>query len=347
MGLIIIDGDVLCTDRMDGIHRFMIEILKRLDERIADENLEIHLIHRKRGTIKNLTLKNIKDVPLECRGKRYRMSVVPAYVKSTGGIYCSMSNDAVRCHNSIFTVMDLIPLSKLAHYPLKALLRMRLTYAAIKHYGSRIVTISNESKNDIVRKLGIEKERVTVVGTGYEHMNDIVADEGIFKKHPEIVSNEYYYAIGNQYPYKNFKWVKEVAARNPESTFVVAGAKTNIADGLDIDIKNMIYIGYVSDGENKALMAGAKAFIHPSKLEGFGLPPLEALSQGTPIIVANASCLPEIYGKTGHYIDPDNYDINIDELLEEKVEACDELLKKYSWDETAEQWLKIFFEASK
>jgi glycosyltransferase involved in cell wall biosynthesis len=82
-------------------------------------------------------------------------------------------------------------------------------------------------------------------------------------------------------------------------------------------------------------MENCKAFILPSYYEGFGLTPLEALSCGAPIIIARAASLPEIYGKTAHYIDPADTNVNLDELLKEPVEKPDHLLQKYSYDTAA------------
>jgi glycosyltransferase involved in cell wall biosynthesis len=84
-------------------------------------------------------------------------------------------------------------------------------------------------------------------------------------------------------------------------------------------------------------MERCKAFLLPSYYEGFGLTPLEALSCGAKIIVANAASLPEIYGKCAHYIDPYDTNVDLDELLKEPVEAPDSILEKYSYDTAAKQ----------
>ena len=97
---------------------------------------------------------------------------------------------------------------------------MKLVYARMKKYGRRFVTISETSKNDMVQKLGIKEKDITIVGTGYEHMNRIADSEEIFGKYPNIHKGKYYYAVGNQYPYKNFEWVRQAAKRNPDSQFV-------------------------------------------------------------------------------------------------------------------------------
>lgn len=342
MKTIIIDGEILCDERMDGIHRFMIETLSRIDRKLPDSGFKIEIVHSKGREIKGLDLKNIKTVALKKNRLTYRIITLPAYVKKKNGIYCSMSNDVILYKNSICTLMDLIPLSGLAKYPWKSLWKMKLIYRLIKRNSKLIVTISNASKNDIVQKLKVSPEKITLVGTGWEHMNRIQEDDSIFERFPDLEKGNYYYAIGNQYPYKNFKWVTEVAKRNPASRFVVAGKVTNIARPVEDSESNMLYVGYISDGEHKALLKNARAFLHPSKLEGFGIPPLEALSQGVSIAVSTASCLPEIYQDAAHYFDPDDYEVNLDRLMNEPVEGCEALLKKYSWDQVAKDWMDIF-----
>nr|MCR5404394.1 glycosyltransferase [Butyrivibrio sp.] len=100
--------------------------------------------------------------------------------------------------------------------------------------------------------------------------------------------------------------------------------------------------GYLSDSYVKTLMKYCKAFIQPSLSEGFGIPPLEALSVGAEIIVSNATCLPEIYGNTAHYIDPLDYDnIDLEAILSTPVEKPDAILEKFSWDHAAQSLASI------
>ena len=344
MKTIVIDGQHLTNENMDGMHRFMLEILSRIDRMLESEDICIKLVHMKGSQLNDCHFKNIETVELAGNRFSFRRRYIPAYVKSVNGIYCSMSNNAAPCRDAINTLMDLIPLSPLARYPFKSLLSMKLTYRMIRRYAGRVVTISNESKNDIISKLGIDKNKITIVATGWEHIGNIQADETIFDKLSGVIKGQYYYAMGSQYPYKNFQWIREAAHSNPEVTFVVAGRKTNIDNGTYDQESNVIYTGYISDEVHKALLMHAKAFIHPSKLEGFGIPPMEALSVGTPIIIANASCLPEIYGRTAHYIDPDDANVNLEELLSEEVSSPEEILKKYTWDNAASQWMDIFKE---
>jgi glycosyltransferase involved in cell wall biosynthesis len=91
-------------------------------------------------------------------------------------------------------------------------------------------------------------------------------------------------------------------------------------------------------------MERCKAFLLPSYYEGFGLTPLEALSCGAPVIVADAASLPEIYGKSARYIDPYNTDVDLDDLLKTSVESPDAILEKYSYDKSARDVYRLIVE---
>jgi len=129
-----------------------------------------------------------------------------------------------------------------------------------------------------------------------------------------------------------------------QGAFVVAGGKDLAAFGsAEADAaqntSNIFYPGYVTDGQNKALMQNCKGFLHPAVFEGFGIPPLEALSLGAPIALARASCLPELYGDTARYFDPYDYDVDLDALFAKPAAPPDKVLAKYSWEKTARFWL--------
>lgn len=210
--------------------------------------------------------------------------------------------------------------------------------------GRKIVTLTNDSAKEIEKYYRNADQRVSIVTCGWEHMNHIVADEGIFKKFPQIEMGKYFFSLGSRYKHKNFQWIVKCARKNPEYQFVITG--TDAFSSADKDVQenkpgNLLFTGYISDGEIKALMQHCKALIQPSLYEGFGLPPLEALSQGADIIVSNASCLPEIYRTAAYYIDPHSDGCNLDELMDGSVYGADEVLREYSWKRAADQLLEV------
>ncbi len=216
-------------------------------------------------------------------------------------------------------------------------------YGAIVRSNMKIVTVSEFSKSEIQRIYKVPDERISVINNAWQHMEKKTADERVLEK-LGLSHKNYYYAMATSAPNKNLKWITKAAKAYPGETFVIAGMGTeSIASGKNP--KNVIFAGYVSDSEAKALMAGCKAFLFPTFYEGFGLPPLEALACGAgQIIISDTPCMHEIYGDIGTYIDPYNYkDIRLPEreITEQEKE---EFLMRYSWKRSAEKLYRLIKE---
>ena len=220
----------------------------------------------------------------------------------------------------------------------------RLLAKAVAKRAKRILTVSNYSKDKLSEILHISKERINVVYDAWQHFNRLDMDDSIFDKLPsKIERKKFFFALSSLSPQKNFIWIKEVAKRNPNQQFVICG-KTESISGFDeksLQNGNIVFTGYISDSQVKSLMNGCRAFIHPAIYEGFGIPPLEAMSCGAQVIASNATCLPELYEDAVHYIDPYNYDVDLEALLQEPVAPAKKILEKFSWEKEASKLLGI------
>ncbi len=218
-------------------------------------------------------------------------------------------------------------------------------YARIAKNARVICTVSEFSKKQIMEYYGVPGEKIRVIYSGSNHINSIVPDNGIIERLGGLKEKEFYFTLGSLSLRKNLKWIADHAELYPHETFVISGTlfKNFIPPELQKlqTLSNVILVGYLSDGEVKALMQKCKAFVLPSYFEGFGLPPLEALACGAPVIVSNAASLPEIYGKCAHYIDPSQPDVDLDALLKEPVEPPAPLFEKYSLDNSAKQLFEL------
>jgi glycosyltransferase involved in cell wall biosynthesis len=223
----------------------------------------------------------------------------------------------------------------------------KLQYRLIAKLAKKIITVSNFSRNQITGTFRVNPEKITVVYASWNHFNTIQADYSVFKNYPALFEKKFYFSLGSLSKRKNITWIIEYAAKHPDSFFAISGTalpSVKVAALAACSLSNILLLGYLDDGKVKALMEKCKAFILPSYYEGFGLTPLEALSCGAQIIVANAASLPEIYGKAAHYIDPFDTGIDLDELLREPVEAPDALFEKYSSDKSAQKVYNIIKE---
>ena len=197
------------------------------------------------------------------------------------------------------------------------------------------VTVSENSRCDLVSLYNIQEDKISVIGNGWEHMRYVQSDLRVLERFGLTEQTRFCFSLGSGHKHKNMDWVVNVARNNPEYLFLISGNDMS-SQYTDIPF-NVFFIGRLTDGEIKALYQYCCAFLQPSWYEGFAIPPLEALSIGTPIIVANTSCLPEIYGSSAHYIEPGRYDYRIDDLLAEEIEGPEDVLREHSWKTSGQQ----------
>lgn len=216
------------------------------------------------------------------------------------------------------------------------------------HNAKYVVTVSNFSKSRIMHHFGIPDEKIKVIGEAWQHFERIREDDSIFKRYPQLKHKNYFFTVGTLASHKNHQWIKAAAQYNKECIFVICGG---IEPGLwkeggsDHSGDNLIFTGRLKDGEMKAMIRHAKAFLFPSFYEGFGMPPLEAMSVGTDCILSDIPVHREIYGDSVYYIDPYDANVNLDRLMSGNLKVSkSDILSKYSWEKTAEEWLALMID---
>lgn len=253
-----------------------------------------------------------------------------------------LSPDIVCLHDAcLYEISDLLTQNLYGKF---STLWHKIIFNAAKKRAKKILTVSQYSKEKLLHYLCLPEDRISVVYNAWQHFNRVLEDDTIVSFLPtRIKMGEYYLALSSLTPQKNFIWIREVAKRNPHQQFVICGSAEGFTKlGInELKTENMFFTGYISDGQIKSLMSHCKAFIHPAIYEGFGIPPLEAMSCGATLILSTATCLPEIYGKSAHYIDPYCYDIDLDVIVQEHVEKSQIVLEKYNWSIEAKKLLHI------
>ena len=206
----------------------------------------------------------------------------------------------------------------------------------------KILTVSEFSKNEIIKYYNVSPKKIEIVYNSWEHILNFKEDFNILEKF-NLKSKSFYLGVSSVAPNKNFKYIIELAKLYPEKQFVIAGKKNEKVFGnLGInEMNNLIWCGYVSDEELKALYMSCKGFIYPSFYEGFGLPPLEAMGCGCEeIYVSKTSCLPEIFEDSVIYINPNKVEKIFDKKITVDKEKIKKVLGKYSWKESAFKIIK-------
>lgn len=335
-----------------GIERVAFDTLQGLDN-IARPGL-LELVLPKNANFVP-SYKNIKVVQLEEEIHslpKWRQFVFQPYVSKNNAIPLDFSNTCPWFSPGIEYIHDIYcalhPEDFSSRRDKLYRLYSCLMYWRIAKKAKKIITVSEYTKKTIVDRYKINPDRVAVVYSTIGQYKDIKADPSVFDRVPQIRGKEFYFTLGSISTRKNLKWIAEHARLFPNELFLISGkALLNVVppelQALK-DLPNVIMPGYLSDGEVKAIYSKCKAFVFPSFFEGFGMPPLEALSCGAKVIISNRTSLPEIYGKAAHYIDPDQPNVNLDELLKEETLPPDDLLEKYSAQKAAERLYKVIEE---
>lgn len=171
----------------------------------------------------------------------------------------------------------------------------------------RVLTVSEFSRRSLADfKIG-HKDQISVVHNGTDHLSQTKADPSIFQAH-NIVPKRYVMTLGSTKSYKNIARLFDVFSQGNVAglSLVVAGGPGKAAY-IESGIRppdGTIFTGFVSDAALRALYENAAIFAFPSLTEGFGLPPVEAMHSGVPVVIANAGALPEVCEDGAIAVDP-------------------------------------------
>lgn len=222
------------------------------------------------------------------------------------------------------------------------------------HKSSAIICPSEFVKDDVAKYTKTNSRKITVTYEAADKISD--------KPEPieSLLNIPYIMYLGRPMPHKNlYRLINAfVILKNkyPDLKLVLAGRKDELYREIEKwceeqFIDNVIFTDFVSEGQLRWLYENCEAYIFPSLSEGFGLPALEAMAHGAPVVSSNATCLPEIYGDGAYYFDPINVDdiaSKINDVLSNKalrtklISAGQAQVKKYSWKRMAEQTLSVY-----
>lgn len=346
MNRYIINGKFL-SDRMQGIVRYASEITIALDK-ILDDSIEVILLVPFSAQ-NTLPLKNIKIVKYgNNSGIKWELFDLKKYLNSHKEYTCiNFCNVApFGCKPGITVIHDIM--YKVFPENYKSL-RNRISrlwhclqYDYVTKHEKLIVTVSDFSKGVLEEYYPITKGKIVVIPNGWQHVLKYKENPDWKEKYPFLKEKEFFFSLATLSKNKNGKWIIEEARRNPDYIFAMGGKIYE--EDLDNLPSNIKLLGFVSDDDACSLMKNCKAFLFPSLYEGFGIPPLEALALGADVISSNTTSMPEVLGKSVHYIDPCDYDVDLKTLLEQSVNDRQVTLDKYGWDKSAGLLLNILKE---
>ena len=218
----------------------------------------------------------------------------------------------------------------------------------------KIIVPSNYVKEDVINFAHVNPEKIVVT---YEAADKITESPSPIN---QLEGSKFIMYVGRPMPHKNLERLIKAFSiarqTSPEIKLVLVGKKDILYEKLEqfaqaYGPENIIFTDFVSEGQLRWLYENCEAYVFPSLSEGFGLPPLEAMAHGAPVLSSNATCLPEIYGGAADYFDPlDEKSIAkaIIDLLhneqrrEELISLGKNKFNQYSWDKMARETLEIY-----
>jgi glycosyltransferase involved in cell wall biosynthesis len=360
-----------------GSGKYAFKLYESLMEEVKDKNIDYYYIdkcllkkYEKNSSVnKNMVVAKTEKIPLlnSICAPYILCRKIPKY-----DLYhiTTQQTSFLNIYPRIITVLDIIHITH-PESPFHYLLS-KYVYKGLKDKNTIFIAISKYTKNDLIKHFKVSPNKIKVIY--------LAADKKLYKPLPKKntkqvlqeyglklnENNKYILYVGSERPRKNLSTLIKALfllkkKHNIHPVLIKVGAEShkkqhNLIKNLiqKLDLKNeVISIKNVPENDLPALYNAADLFVYPSLYEGFGLPPLEAMACGTPVITSNTSSLPEVVGDAGIMVNP--YDV--DELANRMYEVLtnnglrEELSKKgleraklFSWKKCAEETLKVYEE---
>ena len=248
--------------------------------------------------------------------------------------------------------------------------QLRITVRRSARAASQVIALSESARTDLIATYHLRPEKVSVVPLAAPTAFGPVTDEEEIQRVRQTygIKGDYILSVGAIQPRKNlsrlvaaYSRLRRVGPGGKLPQLVLVGKCAWLYDETLRTIKELevsdsvILTGYVPESDLPALYSGALCFVYPSYFEGFGLPPLEAMKCGAPVIVGNRTSLPEVVGAAGILVDPfdvDDIAAKIENLIGDSDLRADlrvkglHRAKLFDWRETARQTLAIYQQAA-
>jgi glycosyltransferase involved in cell wall biosynthesis len=342
------------TSQVTGISKYQDEIHKRLPEinlhQIGYQPLDYEIKGFNAGNVTRL----YATYPLQVVRK-----INPDHIQHITTQSLAYLLNFINTEKSLVTCYDLIPWA----YDNNRTLPWKLNLRGLKK-AQKIITISKYSQEDIVRYVGCSPENIEVVYPAINHNYYYPQDYDLreFLKLPEYTKLILY--VGSEEPRQNLELLIRSLAKLKKQISDVKLVKVGEPQHVngrkirrmvtDLGLKDdVVFIGAIEEGQIPNFYRGVDVLVYPCLYAGFGLPPLEAMACGTPVITSNVSSLPEVVGEAGIMINPykpEDLTNHLVKILNDKDLQKDMIMKglkrskKFNWETSAQKTREIYRE---
>lgn len=380
-----IDGNEANIERRVGVNVYAFKLLHELQKLVSEphknsDKSEFVAPRYKSGCNLIVYLKNkpLSDLPKESKNFKYKIisggglwmitKLTPYLFKNPEKIEILFSPSHYTTPfltiPKVCSIMDLGYLENSGQF--KKITFWQLKYwTAISVFASkRVLSISNATKNDIVRHYKFASNKISVVPLSHDidiKKNKVTDNDVRRIKNKYSIVSDYILYMGTLKPSKNIDGIIRafslITKHYPQIVLVIAGKKGWMYEYLfdlvkELKLENkVIFTDFIPDEDKNPLRKGSKVFVMPSHWEGFGIDALSCMALGVPTIVSNAGSLPEVVGSAGIVVDKDNPKSiadGIEKVLKMNKNEYNKLVekgkaqaRKFSWQKTAQKTLDI------
>jgi glycosyltransferase involved in cell wall biosynthesis len=299
------------TQPMSGVQRYAHEILGALDDLLARDHVALAALGgvtalypaSHDGPLPDWRAIGLRPVP---GGRGHAWEQGPLWWASRGGILIGLGNSGPLAHQAhVLALHD----ANLWEMPLAFDRRYRMMHRILRPLLARralaLLTVSHHAAGQLARHLNVDAVAFNIIPNSAAHIRRVAPDTTVLRANG-LQHGRYILAVGNQSPNKNIPALIAAHAAAPDlpPLAIVGGFVPGVARLAPTDADRVIALGRVSEGELRALYEGACAMVFPSLHEGFGIPPLEAMELGLPVLAARRAALPEVLGNAALWCDP-------------------------------------------
>ncbi len=275
------------TQRPTGVQRFALDLVLAIQD-----SFELEILIPKTDRIIPEEL-NSKVTTVEGgSGHYWEQLTLPQYLKQNDGLLLNLCNTApFLWKKNLVTIHDLAFENK-DWVNWKFSLLYKFLIPRIAKSAKHVFTVSNTIKTELLNRYKLDDNLVSVL---YNRVSDEFLNAGI--QEVQGLKDPFYLTVGSLNPRKNYQWLSEVFANNELPRLVIVGGEAQQFKAANVNLKNCKVLGYTSIEELKWLYANAEGYVNFSLYEGFGIPTIEAMAMGLPIVCSDIPVNREVAGE--------------------------------------------------